>query len=1272
MSIPDQSHIDRVCEALWQRSGGASVMIGSGFSRNAQKSRPDPDDPPTWREMAKALSDKLYPQDNGSDTSSGAAATNDFLKLAQEYEAAFGRGDLHRFIQKLIRDEDFKPGDIHTRLLRLPWRDVFTTNWDTLLERARSFVADRSYSVLRNADEISLAVRPRIVKLHGSLPAYFPLIFTEEDYRTYPRKFAPFVNTVQQAMMETVFCLIGFSSDDPNFLQWSGWVRDNLGESAPKIYLAGWLNLSPHRRRMLEERNIIPIDLALHPKSGEWPEHQRHQYATEWILHSLERGRPYEISEWPSPSDWQLQSIPEELQPVKEIVPNEPKEEPRSPSESGNESGDLSEQVKECLKIWAHNRRIYPGWLVVPTSTQYLMSRRTDNWESAILGVLPGFAPLERLKAIRELVWRREIMLELVSNELENFAQEVLEEINCQARTVRGVADTSIDWTNVRETWRTVALALVTVARFRFDEDLFEKRIAALSPFRNDHPDVAQRIHHERCLWAIYALDFKKLDDLLKDWQTKNCDPVWMLRKAAILVEMNRNDDTIRLLNHALSAIRENLFNERNLAGPSREGWALWLALAFERESLFGESVKNRIDAPPTFMRWRELTSLKCNAFAEKHDYADAIRGHNDKKEKLPFDLGHRYVPVFPNRYGPVFRISNEERDRQVAAYRAIRLSEVAGLPPSVNYMAVASDILKLAADRLSMKDPEMAARLILRVSNYDDTHVLSRTWVATMPMDSVKRLVQVCNSAIEYALPRIAGGRPRATFCLRRLRVVLEALSRLVLRLDPEMAEIVFNQALEYYRNEHVAHEPFLAEPIKHILERSWETLPKDRQTSRVLDLLSAPIVGMDGFTASSERYPEHGELIQDESSLPTRTPDNERRWQEIVSLLIRGLNTGGEARKRASIRIIGIAKKGLLSDAETSQVAQALWSNDHTEPNDLPGGTNLYEWVFLPLPQPQPGLAEQRFRHKWLDIDKFPQRNGSDLDELLWQIGSAISGLNVYQQSLTLSDKEQNYLAGLVGQWAESPPVRKFFPDHQDIDRVRQAIFGLKSIILKVLIPEATATKLYEKIHKLKGSDTPGLELIAGIVRALPNRVDEIALLVRMELTSDDSDLVKNAASGLHFWLKSASDSTPELRPPPDDLVREIGIIIATRRKVVLAQALQIAKWIFAEGNKDHRKIIGQLAVQGLGYLLNELRYDREHQQDEDFDVPLLRWDCTHLAIAMTEHGFGDDPTVARWLDNAKEDPLPEVRHAQHPAFTHQREGTTGTDNVPTSQTE
>ena len=55
--LPDQSHIDRVRDALWKRSGGgASVMVGSGFSRGALKTRPDAGDIPMWPELAKASS----------------------------------------------------------------------------------------------------------------------------------------------------------------------------------------------------------------------------------------------------------------------------------------------------------------------------------------------------------------------------------------------------------------------------------------------------------------------------------------------------------------------------------------------------------------------------------------------------------------------------------------------------------------------------------------------------------------------------------------------------------------------------------------------------------------------------------------------------------------------------------------------------------------------------------------------------------------------------------------------------------------------------------------------------------------------------------------------------------------------------------------------------------------------------------------------------------------------------------------------------------------
>ena len=822
MVVPDQSHIDRVRDALWQRSrGGASVMIGSGFSRSALKTRPDAEDPPMWHEVARAMSNKLYPQgarESHQDAIVETSTTDGLLRLAQEYKTAFGPSDLHSFLQQRVRDDDFKPSDKHIRLLRLPWRDVFTTNWDTLLERARVSVADRAYSVVRNMDEIPLANRPRIVKLHGSFPAHFPLIVTEEDYRTYPAKFAPFVNTVQQAMMETVFCLIGFSGNDPNFLHWSGWVRDNLGAAAPKIYLAGWLDLSSHRRRMLEERNVVPIDLALHPKAGEWPEHLHHDYATEWILHTLVSGCPYDVTDWPSPRSGQSLSIPEHLQPVQELISEDPKEESLGTAEIGAE--DLLERVKETLDIWTHNRKIYPNWLVVPNSTRQRLSMCTEEWEARILSVLSDFTPVEKLNAIRELVWRREILVEPISSQLESVAEEALKSIDCQTRTIDGATDTRIEWATVREAWRIIALALVTVARHRFDRNVFNKRIEALSLFLDDDADVAHRVNHERCLWTMYSMDFDTLDGLLEAWGIENCDPAWMMRKAALLFEMGRDDEAQKLIEHALATIRAMPADDRSVAGPSREGWALWSAVRVENLQAF-------------LRRWDELTLLKCNAFSEKRHYANSIEASNKKKDAPPFDLGMQE--------GSGFHWSNEESKRRVAAYQVIRLSEVAGLPPSTNIssnrMNVASDILKLAADELSAVEPEMAVRLVLRTLNYDgDTllkRVLSRSRVAVLPADSARRLAEICKGVVKYSLPRMVdvSGYKSNIFWIERMSVAMEVWSRLVLRLEPDMVGTIFDKALELYRNSHVVRELWLADPVRSMLKRSWESLPKDRR---------------------------------------------------------------------------------------------------------------------------------------------------------------------------------------------------------------------------------------------------------------------------------------------------------------------------------------------------------------------------------------------------------------------------------------------------------
>ena len=150
---------------------------------------------------------------------------------------------------------------------------------------------------------------------------------------------------------------------------------------------------------------------------------------------------------------------------------------------------------------------------------------------------------------------------------------------------------------------------------------------------------------------------------------------------------------------------------------------------------------------------------------------------------------------------------------------------------------------------------------------------------------------------------------------------------------------------------------------------------------------------------------------------------------------------------------------------------------------------------------------------------------------------------------------------------------------------------------------------------------------------------------------MASDDKSIATDAMQGLWYWLDVSADCVLELPPPPIDLVREIGVIIATRRKAALARALQTANWVFKKCDLEQRNAIGELVSQGLHYLAQELRYDGIHDSLEDADVPVLRWGCTQLALTMSERGFDADPAIAKWVESARNDPLPEVRHAKPP---------------------
>lgn len=594
--LPDQNHIDEICRRLWcdREFGRAAVMIGAGFSRNAEKISPSSPDFPLWFELEKKLQERLYPQGNGSSNP---------LRLASEYKATFGQQALNDFLLESVPDDDYIPGKLHKLLLNLPWSDVFTTNYDTLIERTRSSVYEQKYDVIHTCEDLPRGMKPRIVKLHGSFPSYRPFIFTEEDYRTYPRQFAPFVNTVQQSMMENTFCLLGFSGEDPNFLNWLGWIRDNLGESVPPIYLCGVLDLSNTARQLYTQRGIIPIDLApLFPRDKYSDHNLRYSSATEWLLQTLLRAEPLDRTSWPRPP---ASSRSADLNPS-EGLPHIPTSNilQSSLGEFQPKSGEISShQAKSILNEWKLARKDYPGWIIAPSEKREYLWTWTKFWISPIIRSLRNFEPVLAILILYELNWRLECALtpllfrdweEAISSTLVktnpfNIQDSSLELALSNNDLLNQLNNENISSEEFREYWICMAFAIMRRAREELDELKFNKWKDLLTNSISSNANWKARWFYEQALWYLFQFEIEPLKGLLDRWPAEERLTLWEIRRSFVWAEVGDLKTAKQIASRALDLVREALqrtpFDDNLL---SQEAWAILILQIIVENELDG------------------------------------------------------------------------------------------------------------------------------------------------------------------------------------------------------------------------------------------------------------------------------------------------------------------------------------------------------------------------------------------------------------------------------------------------------------------------------------------------------------------------------------------------------------------------------------------------------------------------------------------------------------------------------------------------------------
>lgn len=536
-----------LARSLWRETElrGAALMAGAGLSRNAGLAAFDSPRPPLWGDLLQVMRDEL---NLNRDTAPGA------LKLAALYEEMFGRGRLEGLIRRLMPDASWVPGDLHLRLLRMPWTDVLTTNYDTLLERTADRITDPPYEVVLTPMDLARTRAPRIVKLHGTLPSHTPFVITDGDYREYPKRFAPFVNLARQILIENDVCMLGFSGDDPNFAAWTNWVRAEIAPYSRTLFLVGVLDLTGESRDAYLGRGITPIDLAPFVPDRTGDRDERNAAALELFLGCLEEARTSPPEAWPSRERWPTVHVP----PI----------DPTGPSDARHGVHDpdfAARYVEKCAPRWREERLTYPGWIEPPPDTRRHLELHLRDQMTALQHGLAGARLDDPIGSFIDVLWRAD----LVHASLNQFDLAWIEP------TVEGV-----DPTRLRSADR-VTLGRLLLRTYRETEDRasFDRWKDRLAAAAERDAELSAVLAYEEALWARDHLDHGALSTRIG--AVKGNDPAWVLRRAMLLAELGRHDAVEAAVLEAFQVLRALAVRDRrSLWIRSRLAWSWFLAHA--------------------------------------------------------------------------------------------------------------------------------------------------------------------------------------------------------------------------------------------------------------------------------------------------------------------------------------------------------------------------------------------------------------------------------------------------------------------------------------------------------------------------------------------------------------------------------------------------------------------------------------------------------------------------------------------------------------------
>lgn len=1172
----------------------ASVMIGSGFSKNAEGSDKTKHFP-SWNELGNIFFEKL----NEGCTDRKKNEFLNPLKLASELEAAFGRPTLNSIIRSNIPDNEFQPSELHKKLLSLPWIDVFTTNYDTLLERTAENILQYRYETVVNKEDLIWSTKPRIIKLHGSFPSVRPFVITEEDYRTYPANYAPFVNTVQQSLLENTLCLIGFSGDDPNFLNWIGWIRDNLGtENSPKMYLIGILDLSTGQRKLLEDRNIITIDISFFSKE--------HYEALSNFLDFLQ-----EYCQDEKRQNW----------PDEKIV------------DFDTSYGDIESQIIKAIKVWEETREEYPNWLIMPNSQREQLQRNTV-FRNPIYYIEKIRKPLGII-ILYEFIWRIEKSLYPILPDWVNIIRSVIDQYNPYPDKIQ-ILDSVVpkesddfDWKKIGFYWMELHLSLLGFYRqngMDNDWDILIERLDAI--YNNLSSEQVARYHYERCLKKLFVLNIKDMRKEIKNWASNFSLPYWEAKRAGLIAEIGDIEDAQNILEVSLKQVRNNLFLnpvKDNYFDISQEAYILQLLNYVQQSISFFKSNYTERDEKENFkLRWRQIKEYECDPWGELEQYESSFKikapSYKTVEKEYGFNIGSEIRHI---KYG------NDEYT--IRAFSFLNFIEKTGLPIRLPGISFYTNTFIRVVERIADFSPEWALVTFIRVGNEKNLDAyFSRKALAKLNQEDVDKL---SGSFINILINIIVEFKDGNSFFNKNFAVNLAViLPQILARLCTKNSYDIKIKILQFVKSAYSSKKKENYEKISLLMENLIKSFSNEEQQHLFPLFLEFPIVP----DSQIHNYPDPFQFINIEETnkvihhidtdLINKLFTTELNYDNVDDSQI-----SSNIRKKKITRLVVLWTYDQLNTDQTKLFADLLWSK--RKPNGFPADTNYYEFAYLKFPCPQTINPEPfQLLKKYItmaDIYFSNNQHSKGGIEITGGVSYEISNIvGTYNKDIPYqwdSESLNNLLAKVLNWWNKD---KKHLIEKDEIpsissiaDEFKKRFKRMISVFICVFAPNIEMidkkyvngiSLLLEELPKYGMND---LAAKASFLKIFPDNERNIITCIENALLSHEEEKMLDALNAIIVLLRQENENICIL-------ISLISQIIKIRSNKCLDHILDIAsKIVKLHSNYLTTTFIDEINI-GLEYLLHESEINDEDDNEHIHIKMRCRINGINLILALRNY--------------------------------------------------